>query len=256
MNWFDRLFSLQFGWRDAVDVLLVAFIIYGILNLIRGTRAMQISIGLMLLASTFFVARAFDLRALETISRDILFYLPFAVIVLFQQEIRRALARMGTNPLLSIFGRRNHGLPHDAILNACDILASKKIGALIVIEGSQTLRQYEEGAKPLDALLTTELIIAVFTPGAPLHDGAMIVRGNRVVAAGAFLPLTAAPDPKLAHGTRHRAALGLSEESDAFIIVISEENGSVAVAMDGVLQEHLDRPMLHQLLIERFGERP
>ena len=103
MNFFDRVLSLQFTWRDAVDVLLVAVIIYGILNLIRGTRAMQISIGLMVLASTFFVARAFELTALEVISREILFYLPFAIIVLFQQEIRRALARMGVNPLLAIF---------------------------------------------------------------------------------------------------------------------------------------------------------
>jgi diadenylate cyclase len=100
------------------------------------------------------------------------------------------------------------------------------------------------------------LIVAVFTPGAPLHDGAMIIRANRVVAAGAFLPLTSTSDPKLAHGTRHRAALGLSEETDALVIVISEENGSIAVATDGTLHENLDRGMLHQLLVERFGAQP
>jgi diadenylate cyclase len=245
--------SLQFTWRDAIDVLAVAIIIYGILNLIRGTRAMQISIGLIILASTFFIARAFDLTALEAVSREILFYLPFAVIVLFQQEIRRALARMGGNPFLAIFRRRNGGVPIDAILDACDALATNGIGALIAIEGAQTLRMYEETAKPIDAIVSAELLVAIFTPGGPMHDGAVIVRGGRIVAAGAFLPLTTAADPKLAHGTRHRAALGLSEESDALLIVISEENGSIAAASEGTLNENLDRMMLRQLLAERFG---
>ena len=255
MNVFDRILLLHFTWRDAVDVVLVAVIIYGILNLIRGTRAMQISIGLLLLASTFFIARAFELSALEAISREILFYLPFAVIVLFQQEIRRALARMGGNPLFAIFRRRNGAIPVDAILDACEALSSRTIGALIAIEGSQTLRMYEEGAKPLDALVTAELLVSIFTPGGPLHDGAVILRGNRIVAAGAFLPLTSTTDPKLAHGTRHRAAIGLSEESDALLVVISEENGSIAAAAEGTLHENLDRMMLQQLLIERSGAR-
>lgn len=255
MSLVDRLVSLQFTWRDAADVLLVALILYGILNLIRGTRAMQISIGLTLLASTFFVARAFELGALEVISREILFYLPFAIIVLFQQEIRRALAGMGGNPLLAMFRRRDGGIPYEAILAACDVLASRRIGALIAIEGAQTLRMYEEDARPLDALVTTELLVAIFTPGGPLHDGAVIIKGNRAMVAGAFLPLTSSPDPNLAHGTRHRAALGLSEESDALVIIVSEENGSIAAASEGVLHESLDRLMLRQLLTERFGAR-
>lgn len=254
MNFFDRLFSLQFTWRDAVDILIVAIIIYSILALIRGTRAMQISIGLMVLGSTFFIARAFDLPALEAVSRQILFYLPFAIIILFQQEIRRALARVGGNPFLPFLRRSNGKIPYDAILNACDVLSSKTMGALIAIEGRQTLRMYEDGAKPVDAIVTTELLVAIFTPGGPLHDGAVIVRGNRIAAANAFLPLTATPDPKLAHGTRHRAALGLSEESDALIIIISEENGSIATASEGTLVEHLDHEALRAALIERFGE--
>ena len=139
------------------------------------------------------------------------------------------------------------------ILDACDLLAAKKIGALIAIEGAQTLRMYEDEARQLDAILTRELLVSIFTPGAPLHDGAVIIRGNRISAAGVFLPLTSAPDPKLAHGTRHRAALGLSEESDALVIVISEENGSIAAASEGVLHENLDRRMLLQLMTERFG---
>lgn len=240
-------------WRDAVDILIVAFIIYYILLLIRGTRAMQISIALVLLGSTTFVARAFDLPALEAISRQILFYLPFAIIVLFQQELRRALARMVGDPLAVFFRRRSMQFPREVILHSCEVLASKRLGALIAIEGRQTLRMYEDGAKPVDAVLTTELLVAIFTPEGPLHDGAVIVRGNRIAAANAFLPLTSTPDPKLAHGTRHRAAIGLSEESDAFVIVISEENGSISVAVEGELREDIDRAGLSRMLTERFA---
>lgn len=253
MNLFDRVFQLNPTWRDAVDILIVALIIYYILALIRGTRAMQISIGLVLLGSTTFVARAFDLPALEAISRQILFYLPFAAIILFQQEIRRALANMVGDPLSILFPRSSNDLPLEAILDACDVLAAQRTGALIAIEGRQTLRMYEEGAKQLDALVSAELLVAIFTPGNPLHDGAVIIRGRRLVAANAFLPLGMAPDPRFSHGTRHRAALGLSEESDASVIVISEENGSIAVATDGVLQEHLDRAAVARLLTRRLG---
>lgn len=253
MTTLERLFDMNLTWRDAVDVLVVAFIIYYVLTLIRGTRAMQISIGLMVVGSTTFVARAFDLPALEAISRQILFYLPFAVIVLFQQEIRRALARMVGEPLSIFYRPRTTKVSYTPILDACDILAAKHLGALMAIEGRQTLRMYEDGAKPIDAALTAELLVAIFTPDGPLHDGAVIVRGSRIAAANAFLPLTASPDPTLAHGTRHRAAIGLSEESDAFVIVISEENGSTAVASEGTLREHVDRSTLAQLLTERFA---
>ena len=253
MNLPDRLLSLQFTWRDAVDILIVALILYYILTLLRGTRAMQISIGMVVLASTFFVARELDLPALEAISAQILFYLPFAVIVLFQQEIRRGLARMGGNPLAAMFRRGGQSVPYDAIIHACEVLAPKRIGALIAIEGKQTLRMHEDGAKPVDALVTTEILVTIFTPGGPLHDGAVIIRGNRIVVANAFLPLTPTPDPSLAHGTRHRAAIGLSEDSDAFVIVISEENGSIAVASEGGLRENLDSAALLQSLVERFG---
>lgn len=255
MNWIDRLLTLQFSWRDAADIAIVAVIIYNILALIRGTRAMQISIGLMLLGSTFFIARAFDLPALEAISREILFYLPFAVIVLFQAEIRRGLARMGGNPVAPLFGRRHSKVPYEQIARAVDVLAARSIGALIVIEGSQTLRAVEEGARPLDAILTTELLVSIFTPGGPLHDGAVIVRADRIAVAAAFLPLTTSADPALAHGTRHRAALGLSEDSDAFVIVVSEENGSIAIASEGTMREHLDRDALLAAMSARFGAR-
>ena len=251
MNLFDRLFSLNLTWRDAADIIIVAVIIYWILSLLRGTRAMHISLGLMVLVSTFLVARALDLPALDTISRQVLFYLPFAVIVLFQQEIRRALARMVTNPLAGMF-RTRHEVPIDAIVQACEALASKRVGALIAIEVRQTLRMIEEAAKPVDALVTAELLVAIFTPGGPLHDGAVIVRGPRLAAAKAFLPLTATTDLTIAHGTRHRAAIGLTEESDALVIVVSEENGSIAVASEGTLEEDVAPAALGRILRARF----
>lgn len=251
MNWYDRLANLQFTWRDALDVLIVAIIIYSILLLIRGTRAMQMSVGLILLASTFFIARALDLPALEAISREILFYLPFAVIVLFQHEIRRALARMGANPLLALFARVP-AVDFEPIVRAAEILSSKRIGALIAIERTQSLRMLAETAKPVDAIVTSDLLVSIFTPGGPLHDGAVIIHGNRIVAAGAVLPLTTSADANLPHGTRHRAALGVSEDSDALVIVISEENGSIAAAYEGELRENLDRSGLLVLMSEQL----
>jgi len=254
MNWYERILQLQFTWRDAVDIVIVAFIIYNILALIRGTRAMQVSIGLVVLASSFFVARAFNLPALEAISRQTLFYLPFAVIVLFQTEIRRALARMASNPLVTFFSPVARDVPAETIVGACRLLAANRIGALIAVERTQSLRMYAEAAKAVDAVVSSELLISIFTPGGPLHDGAVIVRGNRIVAAGTFLPLTTTPPLKLDHGTRHRAALGLSEDSDAFVIVISEENGSIAAASEGVLKENLDGETLSALMKERLAK--
>lgn len=254
MNLFDRLLTLQLTWRDAVDILVVAVIIYSILALLRGTRAMQISIGLVILGSTFFIARAFELPALEAISREILFYLPFAVIVLFQSEIRRGLARMGGNPLAAFFrGRSENGVVGE-VVKACEMLASKRIGALIVMERSESLRVYEEESKPVDAIATAELLVSIFTPGGPLHDGAVVVRGGRIAVAGAVLPLAETTDPALGHGTRHRAALGLSEESDAIVIVVSEENGSIAVAAAGKLAENLTRESLLERLEQQLGK--
>ena len=165
MNWYERILQLQFTWRDAVDIVIVAFIIYNILALIRGTRAMQVSIGLLVLAGSFFVARAFDLPALEAISRQTLFYLPFAVIVLFQTEIRRALARMASNPFVAFFSPAATNVPADAIVGACGILAANRIGALIAVERTQSLRMYAEAAKPVDAVVSSELLISIFTPG-------------------------------------------------------------------------------------------
>jgi len=253
MNVFDRLFSLNLTWRDAVDIAIVALIIYYILALIRGTRAMQISIGLMLLGSTTFVARAFDLPALEAISRQILFYLPFAIIVLFQQEIRRALTRFGRNPLWGIAKQQKVAAAFGDIVLAATTLSSRRIGALIVIERLQGLRNYIENGIALDSIVSYDLLINIFTPDTPLHDGAVIVQDDRIAAAACFLPLTPNPELSKEFGTRHRAALGITEETDAVAVVVSEETGIISVAFDGELIRDLDgkslRNVLYQYLI-------
>jgi len=253
MNLYERFEALQFGWRDTIDILIVAFILYNMLLLIRGTRARQMALGLVLIASAWFVARAFDLLALQALSQQILFYLPFAIIILFQHEIRRALASFGRNPLISFFARPASESYLDQILLAAGDLARRKIGALIAIERTQSLRAYTEGGKTIDAIVSTDLLLNIFIPNTPLHDGAVVVQGDRIVAAGCFLPLSSNSEISKEYGTRHRAAVGLSEETDAFVIVISEENGSVAVAMEGTLHESLSQEQLSALISDRVA---
>ncbi|HEY0591159.1 MAG TPA: diadenylate cyclase CdaA [Thermoanaerobaculia bacterium] len=243
---FDWIARLEFGWRDAVDILLVALIIYGIIRLIQGTRAMQMSIGLAILGLTHLIAKG-RFVALELITGQILFYIPFAIIVLFQHEIRRALASMGRG-WVDILRNRGNEPQFDALVSASKELARRRVGALIAVERTQSLRMYIETGKPLDALISAELLQNIFTPSAPLHDGAVIIQGNRIAAAGTFLPLSSSVELPEHYGTRHRAALGLSEESDAFIVVVSEENGAISAAFDGRLDENLKPAELAHLL--------
>ncbi|HVT43019.1 MAG TPA: diadenylate cyclase CdaA [Thermoanaerobaculia bacterium] len=251
----ERLNTLDFGWRDAVDILVVAFILYNILILIRGTRAMQMAFGLMAIGGAYFIARALDLLALEALAREILFYLPFAIIVLFQHEIRRALTSFGQSPLSPFLSHRATESPFEEILSASTELARRKVGALIVMERTQSLRMFTESGKTLDAYLSAELLLNIFTPNTPLHDGAVVVHHGRILAAGCFLPLSSNTDISKNYGTRHRAALGLSEETDALVIVISEENGSIAVTLDGVLYENLDPEALEDFLLVYVGPK-
>lgn len=244
----DRIRLLEFGWLDAIDIIIVAFVLYNILVLIKGTRAMQMSIGLLVLVGANFVARTLNLLALEALSREILFYLPFAIIVLFQHEIRRALASFGRNPLVAFLSDHSQSLDCDAIVRASEGLAAEKVGALIVIERTQQIRMYTETGRKLDALVSSELLLTIFRHDTPLHDGAVVIEGTRIVAAGVFLPLSSNADVARDHGTRHRAALGLSEETDAFVIVVSEEHGSIGVALDGVLYENLQADTLLEML--------
>ena len=184
------LVQLEIGVRDLVDVLLVTVVFYLLLAAIRGTRAVPMLWGILVLAGTFFAARALDLITLSVILSKALFYLPFVVIVLFQHEIRRILAGMGRTRLWRWAATLSprQVLVNDIVL-ACDTLAARRYGALVVIERGEGLRTYAETGIPLDAQLSYDLLVNVFTPGTPLHDGAAIVQGNRIAAAGCFLPL-------------------------------------------------------------------
>lgn len=247
--------QLQFSWRDAVDIALVAFIIYSLVILIRGTRAMQMSLGIVAIGLAYLVARALDLIVLEALIGYTFFWLPFAVIVLFQHDIRRVLTSVGRKPLATLFHTKTSDREVDAVLEASVQLARRHTGALIVFEQTQDLRAYAESGIQLDATISVPLLLNIFSPNTPLHDGAVIIRGNRLLAAGTFLPLSTNTEIASNFGTRHRAAIGLSEETDAVIIVVSEENGAIGVAIDGTLQENLRREQLKEVITQSIQPR-
>ncbi len=240
-------------WHDVVDVAVVAILVYNLLLLIRGTRAVQMVTGMFLIAGVFYLARLGRLVTLENIVEKFLIFLPFAIIVLFQHEIRRALANFGRGPFFGRAGRGAEQSTHaDAVL-AATALAARRIGALLVFERREGLRNYAEAGIPLDALVSYDLLINIFTPDTPLHDGAVIVQGDRIAAAACFLPLSTDTEISKQVGSRHRAALGISEETDAVALVVSEETGRISLAIDGRLEPIADgkelRARLQELLV-------
>jgi diadenylate cyclase len=244
------------SWRDAVDVLVVATVVYYILLLIRGTRAVKMLFGLLFVAVVYYLAQFLDLPTLQTLIESLLIVLPFAVIVLFQQEIRRALTTFGRNPLWGLAKQQAVESTFGEIVLAATTLASRRIGALIVLERLQGLRNYIENGIGLDAELSFDLLINIFTPDTPLHDGAVIIQEDRIAAAACFLPLTPNPELSKEFGTRHRAALGITEETDAVAVVVSEETGVISVAFDGEMIRDLDgkgvRNTLYKSLIKNL----
>ncbi len=248
---FVQLFEL-FDWRDAVDIVLVAIVFYNILLLIRGTRAVQMLYGMILLAVVYYLARLFQLTTLQTILETFLILLPFVVVVLFQQEIRRALARFGRNPLWRLTGQQKGETIFQEVVLAATHLASKKIGALIVIERTEGLKSFSENGIALDANVSYDLLVNIFNPDSPLHDGAVIIQGEKIVAAACFLPLTLSSGLSTEFGTRHRAAIGISNETDALAVVVSEETGTVSVAFDGELERGLDAKDLRNTLYQHL----
>jgi len=246
-----ELVHLEVGLRDVADIVLVTIVFYLVLVAVRGTRAVSMLWGILVLTATYLIASALDLITLAAVLREVLFYLPFAIIVLFQHEIRRILAAVGRTPLLrwtSALSRREV-LVNDVVL-ACETLVARRYGALIVIERDEGLRMWAETGIPVDARLSYDLLVNLFTPGTPLHDGAALVQGNRIVAAGCFLPLSLRADLSTEYGSRHRAALGIAEETDAVAVVVSEERGALAVAEGGRLHSGLDSRAMRYLLIE------
>jgi diadenylate cyclase len=242
-------------WRDALDILLVAGLIYRVLTLFRGTRAVQITIGLAVLAGTAMAARALDLASLGWLLDHFWSFWVVALIVVFQPELRRALGWIGQGRVLQgLIGDTAEGARVvEEVARAADSLASRRIGALIVLERATGLRQYAELGVALDALVSADLLMSVFLPYSPLHDGAVFVHGQRVVAAGCFLPLSRNTQIGRALGTRHRAALGIAEETDAIAVVASEETGRLSVAVAGGIETLDDGSALERRLAELMG---
>jgi diadenylate cyclase len=225
------------AWWDLLDIALVSFLIYELLLLIRGTRAVQMALSGGFLIGLFFLSRWLELETVNWVIRNLATYVVFAIIVLFQSDIRRAMAHFGRAPIFRYFERvQSTDETIEELVVTATNLASRKIGAIIVIERQIGLRNYIEGGIPLDAMVTYDLLACIFQPGSPLHDGAAIIQGDRVAAAACFLPLSVNPRVSRELGTRHRAALGLTEENDAVAIVVSEETGSISLVLGGDIQ--------------------
>lgn len=243
-------------WTDLLDILVLAFLIYQLLLLIRGTRAVQWTVGFLIIGLAYWLSGLGEDMQLTTVHRllgYILFYLPFAVIVTFQNTIRRALGRFGRNPLLRWFGSRAAAPALiEQIVLAASTLSSRRLGGLIVLEREQGLRDHAETGIEIDARASYDLILSIFTPTTPLHDGAILIREDRIAAAACFLPLTSNPLASKQWGSRHRAAIGITEETDALAVVISEETGEISAAVDGRLSRNLSAAELRGFLVRHL----
>jgi diadenylate cyclase len=249
----------QFGWASALDVFLIWLLIFGMLMLLRGTTAMAVVRGAtILLIGAFILGRIFDLRVLNFLLRNSFLGLLIALPVIFQQEIRRALERVGRAGARA-FGTLDYDETLEAVSEAALDLSRQKIGALIVLERETGLTEYSEKGIPVDAVPSPELIENIFFPNSPLHDGALVMRGARVVSAGVTLPLSENSLPGEL-GTRHRAGLGITERTDAVSLIVSEETGRISIAADGRMYTRLDearlRGLLERLLRGKNGTGP
>jgi diadenylate cyclase len=245
-----------FGWWDIADILVVSILIYEVLKLIRGTRAVQMAVGAGFLAAIFYGSGWIRLDTVNWLVRSFLGSIVFAIIVLFQSDIRRALAHLGRAPFFRWFAKeesREESI--EELVVAASMLSAQRIGAIIAVERQVGMRNYIDGGISLDALLTYDLLLAVFQPKSPLHDGAAIVQNDRVASAACFLPLTINPRLSKELGSRHRAAIGLTEENDAVAIVVSEETGIISVVVDGQIERGFDadtlRTRLRALMLHR-----
>jgi diadenylate cyclase len=244
-------FLQQLQLTDLVDFLIVWAIIYGLLKLVRGTRAVQMAAGLLGVGLLYQLSVAFGLETLQFVMRNSLLYFGFAILVIFAPEIRSALMRVGSNLRRPIrFGRAKKA-GEDAfeeIVLAAQTLSSRRIGALIVIERNVGLQNYIETGVMLDAALSYDLLVTLFNPHTPLHDGAAILRNLKVAAASCFLPLTLNPRLSKELGTRHRAAIGITEDTDAVAVVVSEESGVISFVENGAITRYLNSSRLRELI--------
>ncbi len=254
MDWLTQLLAgTAFAWWDVVDILIVAFLIYELLLFLRGTHAVQIGFGGLMLVALYWASVLFNLQTVNWLLRTFLPFVVFGIIVVFQAEIRKGLAHLGRAPFLGGAARRRQEETVDEIVLAATSLAAERTGAIVVIEREMGLRSYIETGIALDALVTYDLLVSIFNPATPLHDGAVLVQGTRLAAAACFLPLTVNPQLSRALGSRHRAAIGLSEDTDAVAVVVSEESGQVSVVEGGRIERGLDGPGLRRTLHRMLG---
>ena len=237
----------DFSWRDVLDILIVSFIIYRIILLIKGTRAVPMLKGFAIVFLFYILAEWVELAILHWILTNVLGSLILIIIVIFQHDIRRALAHVGTVPFFSSAETVDEEVVLDELMKAALALANKKIGALMVLEREIGLKDYVDIGTRLDAAVNKEMLQSIFLPNSPLHDGAVIIREGRLIAAGALLPLTANPVEK-ALGTRHRAAIGLTEETDAVVVVVSEERGRISLVEGGRIFKDMESDSLRKTL--------
>ncbi|MEN8190857.1 MAG: diadenylate cyclase CdaA [Thermodesulfobacteriota bacterium] len=222
-----------FRWQDVLDILIVGFIIYQLITIIRGTRSVQMIMGLGILVVVYFMSSILDLSTLQWLLKTFLSSLILIVIIIFQHDIRRALTQVGKSPFHKSRDMVEKDI--DEMVRAVLYLAKRRIGALIIVERESGLRDFVESGFELDANLSKELLISIFMPVSPLHDGGVIVRKGRILTAGSILPLTQNPYVNKRFGTRHRAGIGLSEETDAVVIIVSEETQEISLVQHGAL---------------------
>ncbi len=239
--------------RAVLDILIIAALIYSLLKLLRGTRALQMVLAILLLVLIYRGARWARLEMVEWLLTTLLPYFAIALIVLFQSEIRRALSRFGRNVFRWRFSSRSTTEAHGDLALAASYFSQNRIGALVVLERDVGLRTYIESGIPLDATLSYDLLLAIFRPGSPLHDGAAIVQADRIAAAGCFLPLSLNPAISNQLGTRHRAAIGVTEESDAAVVLVSEQTGAISLAAAGAIELNLTVEQLTERLATLFA---
>jgi len=239
-HFWERFGFLAPDWKDLLEILIVAAVFYRILLVLAGTRALQMLVGLVLLVGVYFTSRVLNLRLLQYLLENVFEFGAIAALVVFQPELRSALAHLGQNRLVRIFSRLEESEVAEEIARAAEEIARAKMGAIVAIEREIGLGEYVESGTALQARVSAPLLTTIFSPYSPLHDGAVIIRGDTVIAAGAILPLTQFPIADKSLGTRHRAALGLSEETDALVIVVSEETSTISIAFRGQLQRSLD----------------
>ena len=253
MQQFLEQLTTMLTLRNVLDIALVFTIVYVILRLLRGTRAVPTMVGIVLLALLYWLAISQDLATLEFVLRSAVLYIGFAIIVLFQSEIRQALIYFANRIRFPIMRRQRGqfgGSVFDEVVLAATTLATEKVGALIVIERNVGLRNFVDAGVQLDARISYDLLVTIFNPSTPLHDGAVIVQNERVAAASVFLPLTKNPGISRELGTRHRAAIGVTEGSDAVSIVVSEETGLITYVEAGEVHRNVDTAQLRKLLLD------